>query len=87
MSSSSGNDILYRMAHPSQRPQVMDLLYTSFFADEPMTSTLGITDGERRVDVLTEYAVACLEENLSIVALDSETGQLLGEQCGEETRG
>ena len=49
--SSSGHEIHYRMATPKQYPKIMDMLYQSFFADEPMTSTLGITDGKKRVDV------------------------------------
>jgi len=37
MSTADGSEILYRIPPPSKYPEIMDLLYHSFFADEPMT--------------------------------------------------
>ncbi len=35
---------------------------------------------KKKKQELTAYAQSCLDENLSIVATDSETGQILGEK-------
>ncbi len=43
------------MALPSQREAILDLLYHSFFADEPMTTALGLYDGKNRVEVSEEH--------------------------------
>ncbi len=32
-----------------------------------------------QIQALTKYAEACLKENLSIVAMDGDSGELLGE--------
>ncbi len=49
--SSSGHGIDYRMARPKQHPAIMEMIYHSFYADEPMTSALGLYDGKNRVEV------------------------------------
>ena len=46
-----------------------------------MCACLGISDGtaDRRNAMLDEWAAGALRQNMSIVASDPDTGQLLGE--------
>lgn len=71
-------NIDYRIASPGHYEDVVKLLYANFFTDEPMSRSLKLTDGVKRDPVLDEFVFAGLKENLTIVAIDSLTGNLLG---------
>ena len=72
--------VVFRVASPAHYPEVMRLMYANFFTDEPMSSRLKIYDGVNTVKVLDDYSYEALGENLSLVALDEKTEQLLGEK-------
>ena len=58
--------------------QVLDLLYTNFHTDEPMSRALKIFDGSNRIPEADDFTLRALAENLSIMAVDSVTNKLLG---------
>merc|ERR1712004_94589 len=71
--------IRYEILRPHQLPIVHQLLYESFFVDEPMTRHLGLCQGPHTVkdgDLMVENLVT--NHNLSILATDSENGASLG---------
>ena len=57
---------------------MLDLLYTNFHTDEPMSRSLRIFDGTNRIPEADDYTLRALAENLSVMAVDSITNKLLG---------
>ena len=57
---------------------MLDLLYTNFHTDEPMSRALRIFDGTNRIPEADDYTLRALAENLSVMAVDSITNKLLG---------
>ena len=57
---------------------MLDLLYTNFHTDEPMSRSLRIFDGTNRIPEADDYTLRALAENLSVLAVDSITNKLLG---------
>ena len=62
----------------SRYTEVLDLLYTNFHTDEPMSRCLKIFDGTNRIPEADDYTLRALSENLSVMAVDSVTNKLLG---------
>ena len=73
-------DVTFRSVESNRYPEILDLLYANFHTDEPMSKALQIYDGVNRVPAVDEYTLASLEENLSIMAIDSLTNKLLGKK-------
>ncbi len=73
-----GGGISFRVIKESMFPEVNDLLYANFHSDEPMSKAIGVFDGANRNSVLDYWAEATLKENLSIMAVDEKTNDLLG---------
>ena len=72
------SDVVFRIVDQSKYAEVLDLLYTNFHTDEPMSRALRIFDGENRIPEADEYTLKALRENLSVMAVDSITNKLLG---------
>ena len=72
------SDVVFRIVDQSMYAEVLDLLYTNFHTDEPMSRALRIFDGENRIPEADEYTLKALRENLSVMAMDSITNKLLG---------
>ena len=66
-------DVVFRIVDQSRYTEVLDLLYTNFHTDEPMSRALKIFDGTNRIPEADEYTLRALSENLSIMAVDQET--------------
>jgi len=75
---STFSGISYRIATPPRYDEIQDLLFTNFWADEPMSSALKMYDGLNRSSVLEQYATDVLNENMSIMAIDEKTDEILG---------
>lgn len=58
----------------------MDLIYDSFFLDEPMCKYMNLYDGKNRIKDCDDYTLAGLEQSLSLVAMDAETEEILGNE-------
>jgi len=72
-------NIRYEIVRPHQLEIVHQLLYESFFVDEPMTRHLGLCQGPHTVkdgDLMAENLVK--EHNVSILAFDRDSGSPLG---------
>lgn len=81
MSGDSSNPlagIQYRIANESRYEDVVNSLYANFFTDEPMSHCLELTDGVKRDPILDEFVYAALNENLTIMAIEEDTGKLVG---------
>ena len=72
------SDVVFRIVDQSRYTEVLDLLYTNFHTDEPMSRALKIFDGTNRIPEADEYTIRALSENLSVMAVDSITNKLLG---------
>ena len=62
-------------------PAILDLLYDNFFRDEPMNRAVGLvgTAEDQRSPILDGYVSGVLGEGLSVVAVDADTGEIVGE--------
>ena len=72
------SDVIFRIVDQSRYTEVLDLLYTNFHTDEPMSQALKIFDGTNRIPEADDYTLRALSENLSVMAVDSITNKLLG---------
>ena len=72
------SDVVFRIVDQTRYTEVLDLLYTNFHTDEPMSRALKIFDGTNRIPEADDYTLRALSENLSIMAVDSITNKLLG---------
>merc|ERR1711874_53594 len=72
------SDVVFRIVDQTRYTEVLDLLYTNFHTDEPMSRALKIFDGTNRIPEADEYTLRALSENLSLMAVDSLTNKLLG---------
>ena len=72
------SDVVFRIVDQSRYTEVLDLLYTNFHTDEPMSQALKIFDGTNRIPEADDYTLRALSENLSVMAVDSITNKLLG---------
>ena len=70
--------MVFRIVDQSRYTEVLDLLYTNFHTDEPMSRALKIFDGTNRIPEADDYTLRALAENLSVMAVDSITNKLLG---------
>ena len=68
-------DVVFRIVDQSRYTEVLDLLYTNFHTDEPMSRALKIFDGTNRIPEADEYTLRALAENLSLMAVDSVTNK------------
>ena len=66
---------MFRIVDQSRYTEVLDLLYTNFHTDEPMSRALKIFDGTNRIPEADEYTLRALTENLSLMAVDSLTNK------------
>ena len=66
----------YIPATMSLAPAVIDMLTANFFRDEPINNALNLI-GEKQF--LEQFVLECMEEEMSIVAVDNNTERLLGE--------
>jgi len=72
-------DISFRIVDQSRYSEILDLLYTNFHTDEPMSKAVGmIKDPSDKNPTLDEFALDGLKQNLSIMAIDPITDNLLG---------
>ena len=71
------HDVVFRIVDQSRYTEVLDLLYTNFHTDEPMSRALKIFDGTNRIPEADEYTLRALTENLSLMAVDSLTNKVL----------
>lgn len=69
------HDVVFRIVDQSRYTEVLDLLYTNFHTDEPMSRALKIFDGTNRIPEADEYTLRALTENLSLMAVDSLTNK------------
>ena len=69
------HDVVFRIVDQSRYTEVLDLLYTNFHTDEPMSRALKIFDGTNRIPEADEYTLRALSENLSLMAVDSLTNK------------
>ncbi|XP_063217850.1 arylalkylamine N-acetyltransferase 1-like, partial [Bacillus rossius redtenbacheri] len=62
------------------RRRVVDFLRQFFFKDEPLNVDVQLlgADGADRCLELEEYSTGCLDEGLSVAAINASTGQLVG---------
>ena len=67
---------MFRIVDQSRYTEVLDLLYTNFHTDEPMSRALKIFDGTNRIPEADEYTLRALAENLSLMAVDSLTNKV-----------
>ena len=70
------NDVVFRIVDQTRYTEVLDLLYTNFHTDEPMSRALRIFDGTNRIPEADEYTLRALSENLSLMAVDSLTNKV-----------
>ena len=70
--------MVFRIVDQTRYTEVLDLLYTNFHTDEPMSRALKIFDGTNRIPEADDYTLRALAENLSLMAVDSITNKLLG---------
>jgi len=75
---STFSGISYRIATPPRYDEIQDLLFTNFYVDEPMSGALKMYDGFNPSSVLEQYAMDALNENMSIMAIDEKTDEILG---------
>ena len=72
------SDVVFRIVDQTRYTEVLDLLYSNFHTDEPMSRALKIFDGTNRIPEADDYTLRALAENLSLMAVDSITNKLLG---------
>jgi hypothetical protein len=81
------SDISFRIVDQSRYPEIMNLLYENFHTDEPMSKTVGMIDEQNsRVPVLDDFTLYGLAQNLSIMAIDPKTDNLLGVSINVEAK-
>lgn len=79
LSTCSTTDLNFRICGVSDYNQVIDFLYPNFHRDEPMSKSLDLVGPEmEHNEVLDEFALHGLQDNMSIAAFDASTGKLLG---------
>jgi len=79
LSTCSTTDLNFRICGVSDYNQVIDFLYPNFHRDEPMSKCLDLVGPEMdRNEVLDEFALHGLKDNLSIAAFEASTGKLVG---------
>ena len=80
-------DISFRIVDQSRYEEILDLLYTNFHTDEPMSKAVQMIDREgTRNKVLDDFALDGLVQNLSIMAIDPVTDGLLGVSINVEAK-
>lgn len=67
-----------RRATPGDTAAIVDAWYDHMMPDEPMTAVLTGGAGPERCEALTEHVKHCLEECVSVVAVDTSTGAVAG---------
>lgn len=78
-STTTNPKVRYEIVRPHQLPLVHQLLYQSFYPDEPLTRHLGLNRGAFSIPDLDKMAEdAVLNHNLSIIALDASNNKPLG---------
>ena len=70
--------VTVRRATESDTPGIVDAWYSSMMPDEPMTAVLTQGKGPERCEALTSHVEHCLEEGVSVVAVDVNTGAVAG---------
>jgi hypothetical protein len=70
--------VTVRRATESDTPGIVDAWYSSMMPDEPMTEVLTQGKGPERCEALTSHVEHCLEEGVSVVAVDVNTGAVAG---------
>merc|ERR1712142_1049276 len=79
LSTCSTNDLNFRICGATDYHKVVDFLYPNFHRDEPMSKALDLVGPEmERNQVLDDFALHGLQDNLTIVAYEASTGNLLG---------
>jgi GNAT superfamily N-acetyltransferase len=81
MSTPSASKFDLRPMHKNDYDQVVSLLTSSFFRDEPITRCLQVTN---TLEFTTRTVTHCLQEGCSFVAYDTQTNQVVA-VCLNET--
>ena len=76
--SREGAPLEVRRAIPGDTAAIVEAWYDHMMPDEPMTAVLTQGAGPERCEALTEHVRHCLEENVSVVALDVTSGAVAG---------
>jgi hypothetical protein len=70
--------VVVRRATPGDTSAIVEAWYDHMMPDEPMTAVLTQGAGPERCEALTEHVRHCLDEGVSVVAVDVNTGEVAG---------
>uniref|UniRef100_A0A1B6LUA7 N-acetyltransferase domain-containing protein n=1 Tax=Graphocephala atropunctata TaxID=36148 RepID=A0A1B6LUA7_9HEMI len=72
------NGIEFLTMPPERAEEALDVLRNGFFEDEAFCNFVGVADDKEGQDELGNMAVACVEDGISIMAVDKQTGKIVG---------